>query len=98
MLTALLASKAQLFNAPMTYDMVQYLHDFGYTVHDAELQIFLQISKHHLHNLHLDQLIDLGVRVHGMPLNQLTSSLRAGIQVSHKSVRIVPEMCTLLMR
>ena len=67
----------------MTCDMVQFLHDFGYTANDAELRVFLQLSKHHLHNLFLDQLIDLGVRVNDMPVNQLTSSLRAGLQVHY---------------
>ena len=79
---ALVARKARLYDSQMCCDMTTFLYDFGYTSADVELQILLQLMKHHLGDLHLDQLIDLGLRVATMPSDVLTQSLSEGIKVS----------------
>ena len=62
--------------------MTRFLHDLGYNHDDPELQLFLQLSKHHVSELHLDQLLELAERVHDMPSGQLTDVLGEGLRVS----------------
>ena len=79
----LVVQRARQFSAEMCYDMAVFTHDFGYSSNDVELQILLQMVKHHLGELFLDQLIDLGVRASKMPRDALTESLSQGVCVSN---------------
>ena len=76
---ALLARNAQHLDADVVFDMTTFLADFGLGSDHPAQQINLQLSRFHINNLAIDQLVRLATTLTGMTATDQTRSVFEGI-------------------
>lgn len=76
----MLTVKGRYYQPSIALDVFRFLRAFGHEDHHPSIQVYLQLLKHHLNDLHLDQLIHLAHMTQKITNNKNAQLIFHGIQ------------------